>query len=87
MEKASTIANVAPSSVNISETGADLTPFQRRLVALTASGYSSHESAKKLGISVAAAERHLSSVCDKLHLSNTLELALYAVRHQLIDNA
>jgi DNA-binding NarL/FixJ family response regulator len=76
---------VVPSSVDISERGTDLSSFRRRIVALAVSGYSSDESAKKLGISVAAAERHLSSVCDELHVSNALELALFAVHHQLID--
>jgi DNA-binding CsgD family transcriptional regulator len=85
MEEASTMPNVAPSSVDAGEKRGDLNPLQQRIVTLTISGYSRQEIAKRLGISVPAAKRHLSRVCDKLHLSNLLELVLYGL-HYLNDD-
>jgi DNA-binding NarL/FixJ family response regulator len=86
MEKASAMPNVAPSSVDPGEKHGDLNPVQQRIVTLTISGYSSREIAKRLGISAAAAKPHLSRVCDKLHVSNPLELVLYALHYQLVND-
>ena len=86
MEEAGTMPNSVPSSVNASEKRGDLNPLQQRIVTLTISGYSSEEIAKKLGVSVPAAKRHLSRVCDKLRVSNPLELALYALHYQLVND-
>jgi DNA-binding CsgD family transcriptional regulator len=85
MEEASTMPNVAPSSVGAGEKRGDLNPLQQRIVTLTISGYSSQEIAKRLGISAPAAKRYLSRVCDKLHVSNPLELVLYALHYQLVN--
>jgi DNA-binding CsgD family transcriptional regulator len=76
----------APSSVDAGEKRSDLNPLQQRTVTLTISGYSSQETAKRLGITVPAAKRHLSRVCDKLHVSNPLELVLYALHYQLVND-
>jgi NarL family two-component system response regulator LiaR len=86
MEEGGTMPNVAPSSVDADEKRGDLNPLQQRIVALTISGYSSQDIAKRLGISVPAAKRHLSRVCDKLHVSNPLELVLYALHYQLVND-
>jgi len=77
--------NIAPSSFDAGKKCGGLDPVQLRIVTLTISGYSSQEIAKKLGISVPAAKRHLSRACDKLHVSNPLELALYALHYQLVN--
>jgi len=63
----------------------DLTPFQRRIIALTVAGYSSQECAKRIGISEPALKRHLSRVCAQLRVSNPLELILFALHCQLVD--
>ena len=85
MEKAGRMASVTPSSIDAVEKSTELDPLQRRVVALAVSGYSTRESARILGINVTAAERCLSQVCDKLRVSNTLELVLFALQHQLVD--
>jgi len=85
MEKAGRMASVTPSSIDAIEKSIELDPLQRRVVALAVSGYSTRESARILGINVTAAERCLSQVCDKLRVSNTLELVLFALQHQLVD--
>ena len=77
--------NTTSSSVDASEKDFDLTPFQRQIIALTVACYTSHESAKRLGISERALKRHLSRICDKLHVSNPLELTLFALHHRLVD--
>jgi DNA-binding CsgD family transcriptional regulator len=86
MEKLSAIPNVAPSSVDAAEKRGDLNPLQERIVTLTISGHSSQEIAKRLSISVPAAKRHLSRVCDKLHVSNPSELVPYALYYQLVND-
>ena len=85
MEKAGRMASVTPSSIDAVEKSIELDPLQRRVIALAVSGYSTRESARILGINVTAAERCLSQVCDKLRVSNTLELVLFALQHQLVD--
>jgi DNA-binding NarL/FixJ family response regulator len=86
MEEASTMPNVVPSSVDAGEKRGDLNPLQQRIVTLTITGYSSQEIAKKLGVSLPAAKRYFSKVCDKLHVSNPLELVLYALHYQLVND-
>ena len=73
--------------LDASEKDFDLTPFQRKIIALTVAGYSSRESAKSVGISEPALKWHLSRICDKLRVSNPLELILFALHRQLIDTA
>lgn len=62
-----------------------LIPLEKQAIALTVAGYSSEESAKRIGISEPALGLHLTSICDKLHVSNQFELILFALYHQLID--
>ncbi len=78
------MANVTSSSIDAVENAIELDPLEWRLVALTVSGYSTRECARILGINDTAAKRCLSQVCDKLRVSNTLELVLFALHHQLI---
>jgi hypothetical protein len=49
------------------------------------SGYSSEESAMKIGISEQALLQHLVDIFEKLKVSNHLELVLFAHYHNLID--
>lgn len=85
MEKGSTMPDPTSSLVDASEKDFDLTPFQRQIIALTVAGYSSEESAMKVGISERALKRHFSAICDKLCVSNPLELILLALHRQLVD--
>jgi len=87
MERRSTMPNATSSSVDASEREFDLTPFQRKIIALTVAGYPSQECAKRVGISEPSLKWHLSRICDKLRVSNPLELILFALHRQLIDTA
>jgi len=80
------MAIVTPSSIDAVENSIELDPLQLRIVALAVSGHSTRQSARILGINETAAKRRLSQVCAKLRVSNTLELALFALQHQLIDH-
>ena len=73
------------SSVEASRKRFGLIPLDKHVIALTVAGYSSEESAKRIGISEPAFRLHLTSICDKLRVPNQFELILFALYHQLID--
>ena len=79
--------NEEPLSVASRMKDFGLNPHEERLIALIVAGYTSKESAQRLGISEQALQQHLGSIHDKLKVSNHFELALFALYHQLIDTA
>ena len=84
MEMESVLVNATPSLVDPGKKDFQLTPFERRIIALTVAGYSRAESAKRVGVSVPLFKSHLSRICGKLSVANPLELILFALYHQLI---
>ena len=50
-----------------------------------AEGWSNHAIAEKLVISQNTTKHHLSSIFDKLGVSNRLELALFTHSHRLLQ--
>ena len=54
------------------------------VVQLIARGYSNRELAKELSLSEETVKRHLSNTFDKTGVSTRLELALFAMAHNLI---
>jgi len=65
---------------------ASLTPREREIVTLIASGYNRRRAADKLQVSEATIRNHLTSILAKLDLHNQFELAFYAQRHGLGAN-
>ncbi len=61
-----------------------LTPRELEIISAIVAGYSNKDIAQKFAISQQTVKHHLSSVFDKLGVSSRLELALFAVHHQLI---
>lgn len=59
---------------------------EKQVIALTVDGYSSEQIAKRIGISESVLELHVTSIYDKLRVSNQFELILFAVYYQLIDS-
>lgn len=64
-----------------------LTPRELEIITLVVAGYSNPEIGARCTISEQTVKHHLSNVFDKLGVSNRLELALFAVNHQLTEAA
>jgi two-component system, NarL family, nitrate/nitrite response regulator NarL len=60
-----------------------LTPRQLQIVAAVVAGLSNRDIAKKLSISEDTVKHHLTQIFAKAGVSNRLELALFAMHHQL----
>ena len=60
-----------------------LTRRELEIIAAVVEGASNKEVAERFGLSPQTVKNHLSNIFDKLGVSNRLELALYAVNHQL----
>jgi DNA-binding NarL/FixJ family response regulator len=61
-----------------------LTQRELQIVAAVVAGYANREIADRLSLSENTVKHHLSSVFAKLGVANRLELALFAINHQLI---
>jgi two-component system, NarL family, nitrate/nitrite response regulator NarL len=66
---------------------ASLTPREREIVGLVAQGHGTHTIADMLFISEKTVRNHLASIYEKLHVSERLELALYATKHGLTHDS
>jgi DNA-binding CsgD family transcriptional regulator len=63
-----------------------LLQLEMQIISLTVDGFSTKETAERIGINETALGVQLSSIYQKLHVSNQFELILFAVYHQLIDS-
>ena len=61
-----------------------LTQRELQVVAAVVAGYANKEIADRLSLSEHTVKHHLSSVFSKLGVANRLEVALFAMNHQLI---
>jgi two-component system, NarL family, nitrate/nitrite response regulator NarL len=62
-----------------------LTTRELEVVGAIVSGYTNKDIAQKFSISEQTVKHHLTSIFDKLGVSNRLELALFAVNNRLTD--
>jgi len=60
-----------------------LTPREREIVTAVAEGATNRDVAIRFGLSPQTVKNYLSDIFDKLGVSSRLELALYALHHQL----
>jgi two-component system nitrate/nitrite response regulator NarL len=60
-----------------------LTPRQLEIVAAVVAGLANRDIARKLGISEDTVKHHLTQIFSRTGVSNRLELALFAMHHQL----
>jgi two-component system, NarL family, nitrate/nitrite response regulator NarL len=68
------------------EHGGALSAREREIVALVAQGFKNKEMAERMFISEQTVKNHLHNIFDKLGVSDRLELALYAIHHNLHDS-
>jgi two-component system nitrate/nitrite response regulator NarL len=64
-----------------------LTSRELQVVQAVVAGYTNKEIAARLGISQNTAKHHLSSIFDKLGVSNRLELALFTHSHRILQRS
>ena len=62
-----------------------LTARELDVVAAIVSGFTNREIAGKFSISEQTVKHHLRNIFDKVGVSNRLELALFAINHQLVS--
>jgi DNA-binding NarL/FixJ family response regulator len=83
LSKKSPSANARPG---LREQSAALSQREREIVVLVAQGFKNKEMAERMFISEQTVKNHLHNVFDKLGVSDRLELALYAIHHNLHEN-
>jgi two-component system, NarL family, nitrate/nitrite response regulator NarL len=82
-KKSSRRAAVPPAEAGLF----DLTLRERQILALVAAAYPNKEIARRLEISEDTVKRHLTSIFDKVGVSNRVELTLFAVHHGLLADS
>jgi DNA-binding NarL/FixJ family response regulator len=73
--------------LGLREQGAALSTREREIVTLVAQGFKNKEMAERMFISEQTVKNHLHNIFDKLGVSDRLELALYAIHHNLHEQA
>jgi two-component system nitrate/nitrite response regulator NarL len=77
-------AGNAPSSrLGVRDQSTALSTREREIVILVAQGFKNKEMAERMFISEQTVKNHLHNIFDKLGVSDRLELALYAIHHNL----
>jgi DNA-binding NarL/FixJ family response regulator len=64
----------------------ELTRRELQIVAAVVAGYANKEIASRLSLSEHTVKHHLSSIFDKLGVTNRLEVALLAIKQKLVDD-
>jgi len=63
---------------------ASITPRELAIIRLIGEGRSNQEIASQLGLSVGTVKNHVSQIMDKLELRDRTQLAIYAIRHNVV---
>jgi DNA-binding NarL/FixJ family response regulator len=80
--------NVVPAPrMSLREHGAALSTREREIVVLVAQGFKNKEMAERMFISEQTVKNHLHNIFDKVGVTDRLELALYAIHHNLHEAA
>jgi two-component system, NarL family, nitrate/nitrite response regulator NarL len=64
-----------------------ITAREMEMITAIVGGYTNRDIAQKFSLSEQTVKHHLTNIFDKLGVSNRLELALFAVNHNLVSNA
>jgi two-component system, NarL family, nitrate/nitrite response regulator NarL len=78
-------AHARPSNQAPSLTAFGLTPRELQILSFVASGWSNKEIAQKASVKKDTVKHHLTNIFDKTGAPNRLELALFAIAHNLRD--
>jgi DNA-binding NarL/FixJ family response regulator len=84
---AATLRDLAASHPRQSRKQFGLTPRELEIISVILGGYSNSDIAAKISISEKTVKHHLTNIFDKLGVSNRLELALFALHHNLAVDA
>jgi two-component system nitrate/nitrite response regulator NarL len=76
-------ANAPSSRLGVRDQSTALSTREREIVILIAQGFKNKEMAERMFISEQTVKNHLHNIFDKLGVSDRLELALYAIHHNL----
>jgi two-component system nitrate/nitrite response regulator NarL len=87
LAKKSSGAPAAGARLGLREQGGALSAREREIVTLVAQGFKNKEMAERMFISEQTVKNHLHNIFDKLGVSDRLELALYAIHHNLHEQA
>jgi two-component system, NarL family, nitrate/nitrite response regulator NarL len=79
------LRRILPASAKSGEVPFQLTRREREIISAVAQGSTNREVAAQLSITEDTVKHHLSNIFDKTGVSTRLELALFAVRHNLAD--
>jgi DNA-binding NarL/FixJ family response regulator len=79
--------NGASSRLGVRDQSTALSQREREIVVLVAQGFKNKEMAERMFISEQTVKNHLHNIFDKLGVSDRLELALYAIHHNLHEGA
>ena len=63
----------------------NLTPRERQIAGAVVSGMTNREIARQLKVTEDTVKHHMTSIFDKLGVSNRLELALFVINHRLVE--
>jgi len=80
---ATTLRDLTASHPRPSRKQFGLTPRELEIIGVILGGYSNSDIAAKVEISEKTVKHHLTNIFDKLGVSNRLELALFALHHNL----
>jgi DNA-binding CsgD family transcriptional regulator len=81
-----TIARIAARTAR-SSSGPELTPRQRETLRLLAAGYSTQETAERLGVAAETARNHIRAILRRLDVHTRLEAVVAARRLGLLDES
>ena len=73
--------------LGVRENASVLSTREREIVMLVAQGFKNKEMAERMFISEQTVKNHLHNIFDKLGVSDRLELALFAIHHNLHETA